>query len=318
MQYREAVRLRTEVAELTKERDRLRERSRRSTARVATAPQNAGADFSENAATGAVEVEAAASGNIAVASPANVVRATGGRFNPMNSPEVQQLMAIQQKAALDGRYAALFRRLNLSPAALEQLKQLLVEKQAVVMDVMTAARSQGMGGRNNRDEIRQVVASTQAEVEASIRAAIGDAAYEQYRNYEVTLPQRGLVDQLSQRLSYSNSPLGDAQAEQMVRILAATAPNGQAGNAGNAGAVLMPMVINSGRGGTANVVMGGSVAITDAAIAQARGVLTPQQVSALETLQQEQRAAAALMEQMRTNRQNQRAGAAVPASPGGG
>ncbi len=236
----------------------------------------------------------------------------------MNSPEVQQLMAIQQKAALDGRYAALFRRLNLSPAALEQLKQLLVEKQAVVMDVMTAARSQGMGGRNNRDEIRQVVASTQAEVEASIRAAIGDAAYEQYRNYEVTLPQRGLVDQLSQRLSYSNSPLGDAQAEQMVRILAATAPNGQAGNAGNAGAVLMPMVINSGRGGTANVVMGGSVAITDAAIAQARGVLTPQQVSALETLQQEQRAAAALMEQMRTNRQNQRAGAAVPASPGGG
>ena len=38
----------------------------------------------------------------------------------MESPEIQQLMALQRKAGLDSRYAALFKALNLSPAQLER------------------------------------------------------------------------------------------------------------------------------------------------------------------------------------------------------
>jgi hypothetical protein len=245
-------------------------------------------------------------------------RTRGGRGGPMgrfaalfNNPEVQRLMAVEQKAALDGRYASLFRKLNLSPADLEKFKGLLVEKQSALMDVMAAAREQGLDPRTNRDEIRALVQNAQAEVDQSIRSALGDAAYSEYKSYEATMPQRTVVDQLNQRLSYSAAPLTDTQADQLVSILAATAPN----NGGNNANAMFQAVV--GRGGATTAFVGGGTRITDAAIAQAQGVLAPAQVAALQSLQEEQRAAAKLRQQLRNN-----GGGATrpttPASAGGG
>src|SRR4051812_32869569 len=67
-------------------------------------------------------------------------RVDGGRFGALlANPEMQKLMAVQQKGALDSRYSSLFKQLNLSPADLEKFKNLLVEKQSAAMDVMAAA-----------------------------------------------------------------------------------------------------------------------------------------------------------------------------------
>src|ERR1700760_1944148 len=47
-------------------------------------------------------------------------RGPGGGWSAlMNSPEAQKLMALQQKANLDSRYAALFKSLNLTPEQLD-------------------------------------------------------------------------------------------------------------------------------------------------------------------------------------------------------
>ena len=54
----------------------------------------------------------------------------------MERPEVQKLMAIQQKGQLDSRYAALFKNLNLSPEQLDKFKTLLVERQTAMQDVV--------------------------------------------------------------------------------------------------------------------------------------------------------------------------------------
>jgi len=231
------------------------------------------------------------------------VRPEGGGFaRAMNSPEVQQLMSLQQKAGLDGRYASLFKKLNLNPAELELFKNLLVERQSAIMDVMAAARSQGLNGRDNGDTIRKLVADTQTEIDGSIRTTLGDAAYTQYKNYESTLPQRAVVSQLSQRLSYSSAPLNDTQAEQLVQILAANSPAANSDNRANTAAPLMQaFTAGNPRLGQAAAFFGGnSTPITDTVITQAQGVLAPQQVSALQGLQQEQQAAAQLMQQMRS------------------
>ena len=253
-------------------------------------------------------------------------RLDGGRFAAaFSNPETQHLMAIQQKAALDGRYAALFKQLNLSPADLEKFKNLLVEKQSALMDVMAAARAEGLDPRASRDEIRTLVQNAQAEVDTSIQSSLGDAAFAQYKNYEATLPQRGVVDQLSQRLSYSTTPLTDTQSTQLISILAANTPAGQGG--GNAVAGLVQTFAGGGPGGqVASMMARGSVPITDTVIAQAQGVLAPQQVTALQNLQQEQQASAQLMQQMRANfggpRPNSTGTTTTPASkptgPGGG
>lgn len=212
-----------------------------------------------------------------------------GRFmSMMDNPEVQRLLAQQQRGALDARYAALFKSLNLSPAQLEQFKNLLVEKRTAVADVMAAARSQGLTGRENRDELRALVQNAQAELDNSIRATIGDAAFTQYQNFEQTQPQRNVVSQLQQRLSYSDAPLTEAQTEQLVQVLATTTdqknPNG--------GGVRTPAG-RIGLGGS------GGAQITDAAVAQSATVLSTAQQQALQQLQAEQQAQAQLAKLLR-------------------
>lgn len=227
-----------------------------------------------------------------------------GRFMAaMDNPEVQRLLATQQRGALDARYAALFKSLNLSPAQLEQFKNLLVEKRTAVADVMAAARSQGLTGRENRDELRALVQNAQAEVDASIRASIGDAAYAQYQNFEQTQAQRSVVSQLQQRLSYSGTPLNDAQSEQLVQVLAATTEQRNPGAGG-----IRTAVGRIGFGGS------GGAQITDQAVAQASTVLDAAQVQALQQLQQEQQAQAQLARIVREQTRNGRNSGGTSAS----
>lgn len=227
-----------------------------------------------------------------------------GRFMAaMDNPEVQRLLATQQRGALDARYAALFKSLNLSPAQLEQFKNLLVEKRTAVADVMAAARSQGLTGRENRDELRALVQNAQNEVDANIRSTLGDAAYAQYQNFEQTQAQRNVVSQLQQRLSYSGTPLNDAQGEQLVQVLAATTEqrNPSAGGVRTAAGRI-------GFGGS------GGAQITDQAVAQASTVLDATQVQALQQLQQEQQAQAQLARIMRDQMRNNRGNTPTPVS----
>jgi len=242
-------------------------------------------------------------------------RFDGGRFTAMMSnPEVQKLMALQQKAGLDARYSSLFKQLQLNPAELEKFKSLLVDKQAAVMDVVAAARAEGLTGPEGRDQIRQLVKDAQNQVDNTIKSTLGDAAYAQYQSYEATLPQRNVVSQLEQRLSYSSTPLTDAQSQSLVQILTATAPSG-----GNSGRAALGGSLPFGGAGM-GALGGGSAPITNEAVAQAQGILSAQQFAALQSLQQEQAANAQLRNQMRATMQAQGSGstgpAAAPKSPG--
>jgi len=210
-----------------------------------------------------------------------------------NSPEVRRLMAIQRRASLDGRYAALFRTLKLSPADLEKFKDLLVDRQSAAGDVFNTAREQGLNPRENRDQIRQLIEGFEAETDASIRSMLGETAYQQYQQYEKTVPQRGVVGQIEQRLSYSSTPLYGNQAEQLVNLLAASAP-------------ARPLGSTTGMGGPAIQGMGGDrgTAITDSVIAQSKAFLSPSQVEALCQLQREQNIQGELRQQMQQARRN--------------
>jgi hypothetical protein len=215
----------------------------------------------------------------------------------IDRPEIQKLMATQQRAALDSRYAALFRNLNLSPEQLEKFKNLLVEKQTAMTDALAAARAQGIDPRNDPQEFRKLVADAQAEVDASIQSTLGDPAYAQYQQYQQTLPQRTTVNQLQQSLSYTSTPLTGAQTEQMVSILAANSPP-SANSAGASGRAAVASAFGVGFGGQL-----GSP-ITNDAITQSQTVLSPAQVQALQQLQAAQQAQAQLTQAMRDQFRN--------------
>ncbi|MEO6004809.1 MAG: hypothetical protein ABIZ04_23310 [Opitutus sp.] len=233
----------------------------------------------------------------------------------MERPEVQRMLAMQQKAGLDGNYSALFKNLSLTPEQLDKFKDLLVEKRTAVMDVMSAARQQGINPRSDPEAFQKLVAGAQSDIDASIRATLGDAGFAQYENFEKTMPQRAVVSQLEQRLSYSSTPLTPQQSDQMIAILAATAH----ARTNTSGAPTPLTALGNGVAATFGGGTGSGSRITDNSINQALGVLAAPQVDALKQLQQEQKAQAALNATMRSRFQG---GGATPTpqpatTPGG-
>ena len=207
----------------------------------------------------------------------------------LNDPKAVQLMTNRQKLMLDSRYAALFKELTqgqngadaMTPEQLDAFKNLLVEKENTLRDVMMTARSQGITDRN---EINQLGKNAQQDLDAQLESTLGDAAYQQYQQYEQTLPQRALVNQLTQSLSYTATPLSDTQYDQLIGILAEnskTPSNSQIRTALGFGAGPGPSVYSG-------------PTITDDAIAKAAGFLTPEQLLALKNLKDAQVQAKAL------------------------
>jgi len=198
----------------------------------------------------------------------------------MADPEFATAFQAQQRARLDGRYAELFAKLNLPAETLTQLQDLITEKQNSARDVYSAAQAEGLG-RENREELREIMQMTQNEINREIEALIGETGIATMHDYEQTAAQRNLVGQLETRLSYGASPLNDAQASAMVNILSQTSNSG-AGQRDN-----------SSSGDSRNVV------ITDDTIDRAQAVLSSDQLRALSDLQAEQKAAQTVNAAMR-------------------
>jgi hypothetical protein len=245
-----------------------------------------------------------------------------GFASMMDRPEATRLLALQQKAQVDARYAALFKKLGLPPDRLAQFKSLLADRLSTPIDVLAAAGQQGINPIQDPQAFRQLVQNAQAEIDGKIQALLDPGSYAQYQNYVQTEPQRTIVNQLQQALSYTTAPLSSAQTDQLVQILAETSP---ARGAATATGAAVTYVGRPGPGGEMTAVAvgppppdGGGIAggslVTDDAITRAQSVLSAPQVQALQQIQQQQQAASQLRQQMFLNAA---AGGAMPPPPPG-
>jgi len=152
----------------------------------------------------------------------------GGRFGAFaalsGNPEFQKLLAIQMKGRISATYGALFKSLNLSPEQLTQFQSLLADRQQAMMDTMQAAREQGINPREDPDGFKTLMSQTLAQSDQSIQQALGDAGFQQYQQYQQTLPERNTVNTLQQSLSYTQTPLTDDETNAMINLLAQTQP----------------------------------------------------------------------------------------------
>lgn len=223
-------------------------------------------------------------------------RDPGAGFAALDNPAVQKVMANSMKGGLDQRYAALFRKLKLSPADLEKFKNLLVEKQMSGLDVMRAAQSQGLNPDSNPAGFSALMTKAQGEVDDNIRSLLGDQGFGQFQDYNQNIGSYGLLDQIERRLSYTNAPLDGAQTEALLLVLGETAKSPiPAGAAGGAMASFVQGM------GAANPMLAAMTQprITDQTIAAAQGVLGASQIEVLKQLQAEQQSQAATMQSLR-------------------
>jgi hypothetical protein len=244
----------------------------------------------------------------------------GGRFGAFAAlsanPDFQKLMAIQMKGRIQQTYGALFKALNLSPDQLAQFQGLLADKQQALMDVMQAAREQGINPRTDPDAFKTLTNQAVAQADAGIQQALGDAGFAAYQQYQQTLPERNTVNSLQQALSYSQTPLTDDEANSMIALLQQNqtqrAGSGTSGtsNGGDGGPGIMSLING-----------GGTAKINDADIAQAQGVLSGPQLTALQQIQAQQQAQQQMQQMMRAANQGANGGGqqvAPPAAPPGG
>ena len=226
-----------------------------------------------------------------------------GRFNRRNgpanlsvllqqNPEFNKLWTDQQKARINSAYGALFKNLNLTPEQASQFQNLLVEKQMSMLDVLSAASSEGVMGRA---QIGSLVQQASAQIDSQIQNLLGPDGYSQYSNYQQSLPQRNQVNQLQTLLVTSGAtPLQDYQVQQLTDILA---QNSAAGGGGP----------RMGGGGGFYGIMGSVFAaplvtgptISPQSVTQATSVLSPAQLQVLQQMQQQQAAQQQIMSTLR-------------------
>lgn len=222
--------------------------------------------------------------------------------NLAGNPEVRALVNLQQRGAIDSRYAALFRKLNLPPDQLEKLRTLLAERTATVQDIFAVAHEQGVNLANDPAAMGKLLLSTQDDINASLRTFLGDTGFTQLRAYEQTLSQRTVVDDLQQRLSYTAAPLTPAQADQLIDILATNpvpraTPATRKASAPPFGNSVTALFETLNFTAVATIT---PATITPAAVAQSQSVLSAPQVAALQQMQQQHQAQQQLR-QMVTN-----------------
>lgn len=250
----------------------------------------------------------------------------------MSRPEIQAMLNAQQKARIEQNYAALFRKLNLSPEQAEKLTTLLAERLTTRMDVLAAAHAEGISPRDNPEAFRKLMTDMRDQLDSSIKSVIGDGGFAQLQNFEQTFPQRSIVNDLQQRLSYSDTPLTRSQAEQLVQILAAntpqrpmdtTVPAPPGGRVPIEAGLVVGMMGAGPGGGVINAVFDGgrgvnSAPVSEAALNQAQAVLSQPQLAALQQLQQQQQAQQELARVIRETVTNAQPGTSTGGAVNGG
>jgi hypothetical protein len=190
----------------------------------------------------------------------------------LGNPAIQHQNEISARMRLDGQYGALFRNLNLTPDQITQFKDLLVEKEMVGFDSMSAAHDQGIDAASNPRGFYQAVAEAEKTVDAQISSLLGADGYSQFQQYQETVPARNTGLLLSQALSYTPAPLTDAQSASVIQIL--TQYGTPALPPGNPFAVLNGDL--------------GVVQLSNQGLAEIQGVLSAQQVQTLQDKIQQQ------------------------------
>ena len=281
--------LRQSAAALTAERDAAKKSLSQSEQRLAA---------SEKART---DLEAAAK-NASVARPAIApavpARDPAAALAAIDSPAMQRVMAASMKASLDQRYGALFKKLKLSPEALDKFKDLLTEKQMTALDVMRASQTQGLNLRTDEKQINTIMAKMQAEADNGIRTFLGDESFRQFEDFNQNSASYGLIDQIERRLSFTNAPLQGAQSEALLRVLRESPEfntSAVTGSSANATSGFIQGLAGNSALGAMN-----QPQITDRTLAAAQGVLSAPQIEVFRQLQAEQQKQRDTMESLRS------------------
>ncbi|MBN1674598.1 MAG: hypothetical protein JXR37_26360 [Kiritimatiellae bacterium] len=136
----------------------------------------------------------------------------------VEDPEAKDMMRAHMGMALEHTYASLFRYLRLTPERLDAFEGLLVEKAMAQLEIGADAVARAVSGEatdSTADEKGKRLLELTRQCDDRIRAFLGEADYEVYKEYEETQPERMQVEEFQRALG-ADDQLSDEQMHCLI------------------------------------------------------------------------------------------------------
>jgi hypothetical protein len=175
-----------------------------------------------------------------------------------SNPKLQTLWLKAERAYLGINYRPLFQSLRLSPEQIGKFEDIMMEHTEQEMDLSATAEAQGLANTDPAiSALRRQYADQSVAATTSLLGAVGQ---DQLREFDRTTGVRDVVGQVA-GLVASTSPLSGDQGTQLIQLLANSSNQYQAG-------------------GLASV----SSIDWNSVLPQVQGILSPSQMTALQTM----------------------------------
>ncbi len=140
------------------------------------------------------------------------------------NPDYQLAQSNLHRANLRMDFGPLYQRLGLSPEAIVQLEDALVQQGVLMMEARVAAVAQGVSPSD--PALTALGKPIIAETNQKIRQLLGPDGVQAYQDHTRVIRARAaIVDPLAGSLYYTNAPLTATQADQLVRVIGASTTN---------------------------------------------------------------------------------------------
>lgn len=222
-----------EIAQLRTETSQRDEQLKKDAAQIASLEEKTEILNAESAALRAKLQSAASSESSTVAASATDSQANeaqpasddqssgkplGGFFAKMfKDPEMKKTLVAQQSLAMRQFYTDFVKSAGLTPQQTDAFFNLLADRQMKMMD---KAGDMMKGGSADATAAAQRMADDSKAFNEQLKSVLGDARATQFQNYEKTLGDRIVMQQFSQQLSATSTPLSADQNTGLMQVIA--------------------------------------------------------------------------------------------------
>ena len=144
----------------------------------------------------------------------------------MKDPAMRDMVAAQQKQAVEMNFGDLIKHFNLSPAERDQFVKLLTDRQLNQMDISLKLMGGGNLTPDDRAALGQQIKDANAASDAQIQQFLNDDAdYAYYQTYVQQQPERMQLTTLNTQLTKAGIPLDPAQTDNLASVMYDTRKN---------------------------------------------------------------------------------------------
>jgi len=133
----------------------------------------------------------------------------GGLIAMLKTPEGKKMFQNQSASMVRAQYSELAKRLKLSPQDTTVFMGLLADRQTALASARISS------GGNSAAEVSAI----ESDFNGKLKSVLGEAGFNQYNDYEQSVPERMAVTQFADQFNSAGTPLDTNQKENLIQLM---------------------------------------------------------------------------------------------------